>query len=174
MELTVTVIADGREQVWHRVEDLACAGPEDAVYVVDSGGVRFGDGRQGRLPPDGSTVRVGHRDGSGAFGNIAGRLVVSQLYEFVYRVDAEPPGEIRQIMPAAGWFAVEASPAGEELRPLVGWALLEPYMPPYSSGGEPRPVTTQSVRGLVAMASEPVRIVDEQSPDFLGYRYGAG
>ncbi|MEJ7771283.1 MAG: hypothetical protein WKF51_05240 [Geodermatophilaceae bacterium] len=82
-----------------------------------------------------------------------------------------PPGPIRQIVAAEGWFAVELRSAGERLVPLLGWALVEPYFPPYRNGNEPAPPkTTASVRGLIAGKGEPVQVVDELSALFGGYR----
>ncbi|HEX6036939.1 putative baseplate assembly protein [Longimicrobium sp.] len=63
---------------WARVEDLATAGRDDAVYQLDeeAGTVRFGDGMRGMVPRTGMRVRVARmRAGGGEGGNLpAGTL----------------------------------------------------------------------------------------------------
>jgi predicted phage baseplate assembly protein len=63
---------------WCRVEDLATAGRDDAVYQLDAeaGTVRFGDGMRGLVPRTGMRVRVARmRAGGGEGGNLpAGTL----------------------------------------------------------------------------------------------------
>lgn len=57
---------------WERVEDFALAGPEDRAYTLDpyEGLIRFGDGRQGRVPPAGDhNIRVSYSSGGGLRGN---------------------------------------------------------------------------------------------------------
>jgi predicted phage baseplate assembly protein len=64
---------------WHEVQDMAASGPRDRHYVLErvGGTVRFGDGRHGMIPPEGSAnVRIGYRTGGGPEGNrTAGNLV---------------------------------------------------------------------------------------------------
>jgi predicted phage baseplate assembly protein len=58
---------------WQRIDDLALAGRDDAVYSIDveAGIVRFGDGVRGRVPPAEGRVRVAlMRSGGGAAGNL--------------------------------------------------------------------------------------------------------
>jgi predicted phage baseplate assembly protein len=60
-------------RLWQRIDDLALAGRDDAVYSIDAeaGIVRFGDGVRGRVPPAESRVRVAvMRSGGGAAGNL--------------------------------------------------------------------------------------------------------
>ena len=63
---------------WQRIDDLALAGRDAAVFSLDSeaGIVRFGNGVRGRIPFSGSRVRVAFmRAGGGAAGNLpAGAL----------------------------------------------------------------------------------------------------
>ena len=63
---------------WRQVSDLALAGPQDRCYALDpyQGVIRFGDGRQGRVPPMGDhNVRVTYASGGGTRGNVpAGRV----------------------------------------------------------------------------------------------------
>ena len=59
--------------LWERIDDLALAGPEDRVYVLDpyEGSIRFGDGRTGRVPPEGNrNIRVEYASGGGERGNV--------------------------------------------------------------------------------------------------------
>lgn len=48
---------------WHRVDDLADAGPDERAYELRaaSGEVVFGDGEHGAVPPDGAVVRASYR-----------------------------------------------------------------------------------------------------------------
>lgn len=60
-------------QTWRRVEDLALAGRDEAVYSLDAeaGTVRFGDGARGRVPDTGARIRVARmRAGGGRAGNL--------------------------------------------------------------------------------------------------------
>jgi hypothetical protein len=52
--LKVLTLEAGREVKWQRVEDLGLSGPEDSDYVLDEsrGTIRFGNGVNGRMPPD--------------------------------------------------------------------------------------------------------------------------
>ncbi len=67
---------------WKRFEDLALAGPEDRAYALDAyeGFIRFGDGRQGRVPPAGDhNIRVSYSSGGGLRGNVPENAVRSLL-----------------------------------------------------------------------------------------------
>lgn len=172
--LTVTVVEGDRPIPWRHVPRLDDARPDDRVFALDpdTGAVVFGDGRHGRRPPGGATIRV-HLSGTGAAGNVGGYPVRMIDYEFRLGLvvgPRTPPGQIRQIMPADGWALVEHTSPGERLTPLVGWALLDPYVPPYRDGGEPYTPAEQTVRGLIAPRGGPVRIVDELAGTFAGYR----
>jgi hypothetical protein len=63
---------------WSPIEDLALAGPDDAVYRLEpeNGTIRFGDGLHGRIPLPGEAIRCrAYRHGGGAVGNVgAGRI----------------------------------------------------------------------------------------------------
>lgn len=59
---------------WQAILDIALAGRDDAVFVLDSeaGTVRFGDGIHGRIPEAGRRIRVAQmRAGGGVGGNLA-------------------------------------------------------------------------------------------------------
>lgn len=72
--LQLQVEESGRGFVlWTRIDDLALAGRDDAVYTLDSeaGLVRFGDGLRGRVPEVGARIRVAlMRAGGGSAGNL--------------------------------------------------------------------------------------------------------
>jgi alpha-N-arabinofuranosidase len=57
-----TVYVDGG--AWERVDDLSGAGPRDA-YEFDPklGRIRFGDGENGNIPPEGSEITITHVSG---------------------------------------------------------------------------------------------------------------
>lgn len=63
---------------WQRIDDLATAGRDDAVYALDAeaGSITFGNGVFGRVPDPGRRVRVAvMRAGGGSAGNLpAGTL----------------------------------------------------------------------------------------------------
>jgi predicted phage baseplate assembly protein len=63
---------------WHRIDDLALAGRNDAVFALDveAGTITFGDGVRGRVPDAGRRIRAATcRIGGGSDGNIpAGSL----------------------------------------------------------------------------------------------------
>ncbi|KFA94825.1 hypothetical protein Q664_00185 [Archangium violaceum Cb vi76] len=64
---------------WHAVPDLRGSGPRERHYVIDhqTGEVRFGNGRQGRIPPVGRDgIRLAwYRSGGGARGNVSAGLL---------------------------------------------------------------------------------------------------
>lgn len=67
---------------WEQVPDLALAGGEDRVFTLDSyqGLIRFGDGRQGRVPPAGDhNIRVTYSSGGGQRGNLPAGAVNTLL-----------------------------------------------------------------------------------------------
>lgn len=72
--LAIEVEASGGVfQPWQRIEDLALAGRDAAVYSLDSeaGAIRFGDGLRGRIPEINSRIRVAQmRCGGGRAGNL--------------------------------------------------------------------------------------------------------
>lgn len=70
---------------WQQVSDFLASGPDDVHYVLDrfSGEVRFGDGRNGRIPvanpahPGDNIVAVWYRAGGSAAGNVGAGTVTS-------------------------------------------------------------------------------------------------
>jgi predicted phage baseplate assembly protein len=72
---------------WQEVDDLAGAGTDDPVYVLDrtSGDIRFGDGVNGRIPTanpanaSGNIVARSYRVGGGTQGNVDAALIKTLL-----------------------------------------------------------------------------------------------
>jgi predicted phage baseplate assembly protein len=81
--------ADETWEPWDARPDLYDSGPQDRHYTLDalSGGIRFGDGSAGRIPPPGqNNVRITYRTGGGAHGNRAAGTIL-QLKSAVPYVD---------------------------------------------------------------------------------------
>lgn len=90
---------------WTRVTDFVTSGPRDRHYTLDpvSGGVAFGDGRRGLVPPPGrASVRMRYRAGGGARGN-RGAGEIADLKTAVPYVEAVTNHE-----PASGGSDVES------------------------------------------------------------------
>ena len=94
---------------WKPVGDLALAGPEERVYLLDpyQGVIRFGDGRQGKVPPAGDhNIHVIYASGGGTRGNVpAGR--VTALLGGLPRIS-----RVRNLTPMSGGTG---RPAWEEI-----------------------------------------------------------
>lgn len=70
---TLRVKGKERVDVWSEVEDFDSSKPGDAHYTVDSdaGRVTFGDGINGKIPPEGkANITVSYRSGGGVRGNV--------------------------------------------------------------------------------------------------------
>ena len=84
---------------WEQKPDLALAGPEDRVYMLDPwrGEIRFGDDRCGKVPPAGDrNIRVEYASGGGARGNVPVGAV-NALLGGLPRIS-----EVRNITPMSG------------------------------------------------------------------------
>jgi hypothetical protein len=70
----IAVTVNGRR--WRLVSGFRSAGPDDAVFILNSqtGRIRFGDGIHGAIPSVGSTVTVSYRQGGGSSGNISKKI----------------------------------------------------------------------------------------------------
>jgi Baseplate J-like protein/DNA polymerase III beta subunit, N-terminal domain len=71
-----------RDGTWYEVADWDESGPDDRHYRLDpaAGTIEFGDGRVGRVPSRGSTMRaLGYEVGGGAAGNVRGGTLVRTL-----------------------------------------------------------------------------------------------
>lgn len=113
--LVVEVAEEGRPyEEWARVPDLALAGRDQTVYALraEEGVIAFGDGVRGKIPPEGSRIRVARmRAGGGDAGNLPPRslkeataagkkLKVTQGLPTTGGRDAEPLAEAEQRIPA--------------------------------------------------------------------------
>jgi predicted phage baseplate assembly protein len=85
--LTVTVDETGTATPWQEVSDFLGSGPRDPHFMLNrsTGEVRFGDGRQGRIPaanpdsPQANIVAAAYRTGGGARGNLPAALVTTLM-----------------------------------------------------------------------------------------------
>ena len=83
----VEVIRDGQQLTrcwvrWQLISNLALAGEGERVCQLDpyEGVIRFGDGRQGRVPPAGDqSIRVRYASGGGVRGNLPAGAVTALL-----------------------------------------------------------------------------------------------
>ena len=69
-----TQVGDSDAELWEARDDFLDSGPEDRHYVLNAnrGEIRFGDGRQGRIPTDdGDIIARRYRYGGGEAGNVA-------------------------------------------------------------------------------------------------------
>jgi hypothetical protein len=75
---TLRVKGEEREDVWSEVEDFDASKPGDMHYTVDSdaGRVRFGDGINGKIPPEGKdNITVSYSSGGGVRGNVEPKTI---------------------------------------------------------------------------------------------------
>jgi predicted phage baseplate assembly protein len=66
------------DETWQRKDDFLASSPDALDYVLNSatGEIRFGDGRNGRIPVAGSQIiAASYRYGGGAAGNVAANLI---------------------------------------------------------------------------------------------------
>jgi predicted phage baseplate assembly protein len=140
----VEVIAGGvADGVWTETATWDGVGPHDRVYLLDAerGELAFGDGRIGRVPPDGAEIWAAYRTGGGATGNVAANTLVELA-------GAAGPLKVTQPFAAAG-----GAPA-EDLEAATGRALA-------TLAGPARAVTLQDFEDLVlAMPGVPIARVE--------------
>lgn len=74
------VTVDSR--VWQAVDDFDASNPESEHYVLngDKGEILFGDGVQGKIPPEAVEIRITYRCGGGEIGNI-GAKAITKAYD---------------------------------------------------------------------------------------------
>ena len=77
-------LKDGSREYWTDVDDWDRSGPFDRHYVLDSqsGTLRFGNGRHGRVMRDSgeiTSIAASYRAGGGAAGNVAARTLTTML-----------------------------------------------------------------------------------------------
>ena len=142
---------------WQGRRDLLRSGPADRHYALDRtrGRLLFGDGRQGRVPPEGAEVlAVRYRTGGGAQGNVA-TGAVSRLLAGVPGVqkvfnphpaeggaDAEGPADLSTRGPRTLAHRGRAlSPADYETmaREASAAVALAQALPARDPAGRPRP-----------------------------------
>lgn len=85
LELTVDT-PEGIAERWTRVEDFLASGPDDPHFVLNAtrGEVRFGDGKNGLIPPAGVVVTARlYRHGGGAAGNVPAGAIATPLTALV-------------------------------------------------------------------------------------------
>lgn len=121
--LLIEVEEPGRGyQPWCRIDDLALAGREAAVYALDSeaGRIRFGDGLRGRIPEIQGRIRVARlRAGGGLQGNLpAGTLSGISAEEFGGAI-VSGALKVRQPLPLAGGEDAESLDAAERRIPAL-------------------------------------------------------
>ncbi|WP_017718390.1 baseplate J/gp47 family protein [Kamptonema formosum] len=137
--------------VWHEVADFYGSGPRDRHYVLDrlAGEVRFGDGLQGTIPPQGrNNIRLApYRSGGGVRGNRPA-LTVSELKTTVPYVDS-----VTNLEAAAGGAEGESLEAVKERGPK---ALRH----------RGRAVTVEDMEDLALEASTEVARVRAITPHF--------
>jgi predicted phage baseplate assembly protein len=107
-------------QPWQRIEDLALAGRDAAVYSLDSeaGAIRFGDGLRGRIPEINSRIRVAQmRSGGGRAGNLPpGALTAISAQDGQGR-PLSSQFKVLQALPLAGGEDAETLEAAERRIP---------------------------------------------------------
>lgn len=74
--LSVTLIERDGPQAWSQVDDLSACGPDDRVFAFDpdEGELRFGNGLNGKAPPDGAALQVTYDVSWGMRGNLPAGL----------------------------------------------------------------------------------------------------
>lgn len=98
-ELTLEIEELGQPETWQAVSDFYGAGPDAAVFLVDSANstLTFGDGVHGRIPVAGAQIVArSYRYGGGAVGN-AGAGTISALKSALPNVD-----KVTNVRAAAG------------------------------------------------------------------------
>jgi predicted phage baseplate assembly protein len=136
---------------WHAVDDFYSSGPRDRHYVLDqiSGELRFGDGRNGLIPPRGrNNIRAArYRSGGGERGNL-------------------PAGAINQLKSSVPYLAgvvnLEPATSGAEQETLDELKQRGPRALRHHG----RAVTAQDFEDLALLASADVARARAITPDF--------
>lgn len=121
--LKLQVEGAGDYRLWTRIDDLALAGRDDAVYTLDAeaGTVRFGNGIRGRIPDAGKRVRV---ETMRAGGGSAGNLPPGSLKDITWRDLENKPGprprlKLQQSIAAEGGEDAETLAQAEQRIPAL-------------------------------------------------------
>ena len=110
VQIDVEEIGAGRWVPWTQVEDFRASKVDDRHVVVDreSGTVRCGDGRRGRVWQIGERIRAhSYRSGGGAVGNVAPAAIS--------KAPDNPNVKVRNPFPARG--GADAEPLPDAARP---------------------------------------------------------
>lgn len=101
---------------WQEVDDFLASGEQDPHYVLNrtTGEIRFGDGRQGRIPlinrdhPNANIVAREYRYGGGAIGNV-GAGIIAELQTTVDGIES-----VTNLRPATGGAEEETLEAAKQ------------------------------------------------------------
>lgn len=108
-------------RLWQRIDDLALAGRDDAMFSLDAeaGIIQFGDGVRGRVPATGMRVRVASmRTGGGSQGNLPpGSLTAISARDLSGNLP--PKLTVTQPLPADGGADSETLAAAEQRVPSL-------------------------------------------------------
>jgi hypothetical protein len=119
---------DTNGRTWIAVPDLLESGPNDAHFVAeidDSGGahLRFGNGREGRLPEAGAEFHATYHIGNGPAGNVGAEtiryMVFRQVTGGLGKIEARNP------LPARGGTAPETIAEAKMFAPFAFRSVLE-------------------------------------------------
>lgn len=99
------------DRIWHRIDDLNTAGPEDQVFALDpeAGTIRCGDGLRGKRFPYGSILRASYEYGGGSQGELA-----------IGALNKAPalPGGIKVMNPVPTWGASDGESLSDAERKI--------------------------------------------------------
>ena len=173
--VTVEVSEDTGIATWQQVEDLSDRGPDDNVFMLDAteGRITFGNGVNGRMPPEGAQVLTSYAVSDGEQGDVARNRAwhVAGL-SGVYGTN---PDAVAGGASSAGWTSQrrEARRRTQEDHALVSAAdieaaarelpLLEVVRAWVATPGSAAPRT--GVIRLVAMRSRPGGTEPEAAPE---------
>lgn len=110
----------GGFQPWQRIEDLALAGRDAAVYSLDSeaGTIRFGDGLRGRIPEITRRIRVSlMRSGGGQAGNLPAGALTAISAQDHQGLRLSSQFKVVQALPLAGGEDAESLEVAERRIP---------------------------------------------------------
>lgn len=109
-------------QPWAAIDDLALAGRNDAVFVLDSeaGTIRFGDGVRGRIPETGRRVRAALlRVGGGSAGNLPSGTLAQINGQGLDGKPLATPLKVLQPLDLNGGADAETLPEAEQRIPAL-------------------------------------------------------
>jgi hypothetical protein len=108
---------------WRPIDDLALAGRDDAVFLLDqeAGTIRFGDGVRGRMPPAQARIRAARvRAGGGRAQNLAAGSLTKIENPILLDPTPEPPKlKVIQSLPTDGGEDAETLEEAERRIPSL-------------------------------------------------------